>query len=106
MAEVVLNPGSWLNLSNLLEFQGITFWDQFDYPDIPYDTNDVYVTLTDAQARRPDLIALDKYGNDQLLWVLLLANDVDLPNQLVEGQVIRVPAKSTIDILLTPSGTT
>lgn len=106
MAEIVLDPGSWLNLSNLLEYQGVTFWDQFDYPDIPYDTDDIYVTLTDSQAKRPDLIALDNYGNDQLLWVLLLANDLDLPNQFIEGQTIRVPSQTTIDILLTPTGTT
>ena len=106
MSQVVVNPGSWLNLSQLLEFQGIAFWDQIDYPDIPFDDADIYHTLTDAESHRPDLLAFDSYGNAQLLWILLLANDIDLPNQLVEGQVIRIPAKKTINIILAPKNIT
>jgi hypothetical protein len=106
MSQVTVAPGSWLNLSQLLEFNGITFWDATVYPDIPYDPNDMFITLTDSQAARPDLLAYDNYGDPTLMWVILLANSVDLPDQLIEGQTIRIPAKNTIDILLSPSNNT
>lgn len=102
MAQVDITPGSWLNLSQLLDFKGVVFWDQTTYPDIPFSDDDTYLQLTDEQAHRVDLIAFDQYGDPELLWVILLANDVNLPNQLIEGQVIRIPAKATVDLLLAP----
>jgi hypothetical protein len=100
MAEVTPSPGSWLNLTSLLEFKGIIFWDQFDFPDIPFSNDDQYIQLTGLQAQRIDLVASDAYGDAELLWALLLANNCDLPNQFIEGQTIRIPAKETIDQLL------
>ena len=101
MAEIILQPGSWLNLTNLLEFNGVIFWDQTDLPDVPFDDDDTYIQITADQAKRPDLIANDTWGDSDLWWVVLLANDIDLPNQLVEGQTLRLPAKNTIDQILT-----
>lgn len=106
MSQIDITPGSWLNLTQLLTFKGLTFWDLTTYPDIPYDNDDVFLQLTDEQANRIDLVAFDQYGDPELLWVLLLANNVDLPNQFIEGQVIRVPAKSTVDTLLAPPDVT
>jgi Base plate wedge protein 53 len=56
--------------------------------------------LNQIQAQRPDLIAYDAYGDSALMWIILLANNTDLPNQFVENQIIRVPAKSTVDSIL------
>ena len=95
-----VNPASWLNLSRLLEFNGVFFWDHIDLPDIPFSTDDTYVTLTADQAQRIDLVAYDYYGDTRYFWIILQANDVDLPNQFLEGQVIRIPSKDTIDQLL------
>lgn len=104
MAEVNLSPGSWLNLSELLEYKGIIFWDQTEYPEIPFSNDDTFLQLTAGQAARIDLVAYDQYGDPELLWVLMLANNHDLPNQFIEGEVIRVPAKTTIDQILNASG--
>lgn len=104
--EVSLTENSWLNLTNLLEFNGIVFWDQTSYPEIALSPNDVYVQLTADQAPRVDLIAFDAYGDQELFWIILLANDVDYPNQLVEGQTIRIPAQDTVNALLAGSSAT
>lgn len=100
--DLTVSTGSWLNLTQLLEFKGVIFWDQTEYPDIALSDDDTYIQLTDAQAHRIDLIAQDFYGDSELLWILQVANNVDLPNQFVEGQVIRIPAKATVSTLLAP----
>ena len=100
MADVKLSDSSWLHLSRLLEFKGKLFWDQTEYPDIPFDTDDEYLELTDLQAKRIDLLAFEKYGDSELMWVLMLANDKNLPNQFIGGETIRIPAKTTIDSIL------
>lgn len=106
MAEVSLTDGSWLNLTNLLEFNGIVFWDQTLYPDIPFSPNDVFIQLTTDQASRVDLIAFDAYGDAELFWIILLANNVDYPNQLIEGQTIRIPSQKTVDTILSVNSST
>ena len=100
MAEVDVSPTSWLNLTQLLEFNGVVFWDQTEYPDIPYSGDDNYIQLTGAQADRMDLVAFDQYGDSDFLWILLLANNHDYPNQFIEGDLIRVPSIDTINQLL------
>lgn len=102
MAQITISPGSWLNLTELLEFKGTLFWDLTEYPDIPTSDDDEIVQLTQQQAERLDLLASDKYGDPELLWVILLANDIELPNQLREGLILRIPAKATVDDILRP----
>ena len=102
MADLTITQGSWLNRKNLLEYKGVIFWDHTDLPDIEFNDDDQYVQLTAEQARRIDLLAHDTYGDSELMWVILQANGKDLPNQFVEGELIRVPARSTIEQLLSP----
>lgn len=102
MAEVTVSPGSWLNLADLLEYKGLLFWSQTEFPSIPFSDDDQYVALTQEQAKRLDLVAYDTWGDPELIWVVLLANGLDLPNQAREGMTIRLPAKQTIDDLLKP----
>jgi len=102
MAEINISPGSWLNLTRLLDFKGLIFWDQTEYPEIPFSTDDTYVQLEQGQATRLDLIAYDFYDDPELMWVIQVANNLDLPNQAREGMVIRIPARETVDGLLRP----
>jgi hypothetical protein len=95
--EIALQSSSWLQLTNLLEYQGFTFWDATQYPDIAYSDNDQYVCLTRIQADQIDLVADAIYGDPKLYWVLLLANDKFYPNEFTESETIRCPAKTTID---------
>jgi len=100
--EVNVEKQSWLQLTNLLNFNDVIFWDQTEYPDIPISEDDQYITLNQQQSKRIDLIAWDFYGDVNMFWVIMLANDVDLPNQIYEGMVLRLPAQDTIDDILKP----
>lgn len=100
MARVPVLPGSWLNLSRLMEFEGVLFWDQADIPQIEYSDDDRYIQLTAEEAKRLDQVAFRAYGDSELDWIILQANNIDLPNQLVEGQTIRLPGRSTINQVL------
>lgn len=100
MAEIEISKNSWLNLAELLDYKGVLFWDQAFLPEIPFSDDDFYITLTQFQANRIDLIAHEYYGDAQMMWVILHANDVDLPNQFVEGQTIRLPPKEMVSTLI------
>lgn len=95
--ELNVVPGSWLNLTDLLEFQGVVFWDQTDYPDIPFTDSDQYIQLTRLQAQAVDQLAFQVYGDPKLFWVILLANNKFYLDQFIEGETIRVPSKTTVD---------
>lgn len=99
MAQVKIDKNSWLNLTNLLKWNDYTFWDHFDFPDVPHNDNDVYVQLTSVGAHRLDLIANDAYGEPRLMWIILLANDLFYPNQLYDGMTLRIPAPETVETI-------
>ena len=101
--EINVNPASWLNLVNLLQSGEYVFWDGVEYPEIPYDDGDTYITLTRQQATRIDLLAYDYYGESNYFWVILLANNLDYPTDMYEGMVIRMPSADTVEALLQPS---
>lgn len=100
MAEVRLPENSIMNLAELLEYNGVLFWDSGDYPDLPPHEDDVFITLTNENASRPDLIAYQYYGDSNLIWAILLGNNKELPNQFLPSEQIRIPAKASIDLIL------
>lgn len=103
MAEVKVSKGSWLNLTDLLEFKEIIFWGQTEFPEIPFSDDDTYVKLTQQQAKQIDLVAYDFLGDPELYWVILLANNKDMPNQFVQNETIRIPPLAVIEELLKPA---
>ena len=52
------------------------------------------VTLDEDQ--RPDLIALNFYGDPRLYWVILGANDLREKSEVIKGMTIRIPAKESL----------
>lgn len=100
MATVEVSKTSWLNRSTLLSFNGSLFWDQTDLPDVPFADDDTYIQLSDIQAKRIDLVAFEQYGESELMWIIMLANDKNAPNQFIGGEQIRIPSQATIDKLL------
>lgn len=100
MAEIKIKKNSWLNLTKLLRFGEVLFWDHFDFPEVPYSDSDRYVQLSQNGAQRLDLIAYDFYGDATLVWVVQLANNLDYPTQAYEGLTIRLPAMETVQQLL------
>lgn len=69
--------------------------------------DDIFTTITRRQDRRPDLIAFDFYGKQELGWLVLQYNNVvDLNLQLREGTEIRLPNADRVffDLLNSPTG--
>ena len=54
--------------------------------------DDLFLTVSSKQARRPDIIAQDVYQNADLTWLVLQYNNiVDVNVELTEGTEIRLP---------------
>lgn len=76
---------------------------------IQQQDDDLFVTVSNRQARRPDLIAYDYYRNSNLAWLVLQYNNiVDLNTELLEGTEIRLPDRQRVllSILTRPTGGT
>lgn len=70
---------------------GFDFFELTEYPDLPEQPDDIdyLVKTTD----RIDLLAYKFYGDPVLWWVISIANDFELlPNDLVDGETIRIPS--------------
>jgi hypothetical protein len=102
MAEINVSTGSWLNLTELLEFRGIVFWGNTDYPEIPFSEDDTYIRLTQQQAKQIDLVAFDYLGDPELYWIICLANNKDMVNAFLENELIRIPPLRVVEQILTP----
>ncbi len=71
------------------------FWKPTELPDFTSATDDV--TYTVVEGDRIDLLANTFYGDSRLLWVILWANDMVLPDiELVPGLKLRVPSRSRL----------
>ena len=69
--------------------------------------DDLFVTITNRQSRRPDLIAFDFYGKQELGWIVLQFNNiVDVNLELQAGAQIRLPSPDRVffDMLNRPTG--
>lgn len=74
---------------------------------MPKDADDIFVTISNRQDRRPDLIAFDMYGKETLGWLVLQYNNiVDVNLELRAGQTIRLPTPERVffDFLNRPIG--
>lgn len=71
------------------------------------DDDDIFHTITNRQDRRPDLIALDIYNKQELLWIVLQFNNIaDINLELRAGTRIRLPTPDRVffDMLNRPTG--
>lgn len=57
---------------------------------------DIIHTITLDERERPDLVALNFYGDARLYWVILGANGLREKSQLKEGLVIRIPSMNAL----------
>lgn len=58
-------------------------------------------TVTQQEAARPDLIALDLYGTEKLWWCLMQYNGIALFSDFTAGAIIKVPDPSELRFVLT-----
>lgn len=71
------------------------------------EDDDIFLTISSRQDRRPDLIAFDIYGKPDLGWIVLQHNNiVDLNLELRQGTDIRLPNPDRLffDILIKKTG--
>lgn len=82
---------SRLRFAELGIVEGVEFWDVLDLPDLPEQVDDISYQVQGGD--RIDRLATQFYGEPNLWWVIAAANDFeDLPTDLNEGDIIRVPA--------------
>jgi hypothetical protein len=68
------------------------FWSEFRPPAFDPASDDTFYEVKEND--RIDLLAFQFYGDDRLKWVLLVANNITLPEvELVPGLSLRVPSK-------------
>ena len=70
-----------------------------NYRDIPHEVNDHSYVIAKEFAYRPDLLAYDLYGDQNLWWVFQNRNPDTLVDGIFdfkEGTTIRLPKKSTL----------
>lgn len=64
---------------------------------LPSASSDVYVTISQDIANRPDLISQKAYGTPDLWWVIYEYNNiVDPLFDLQVGQIIKIPDKNRV----------
>ena len=99
----IIQTRSRLRFSQVLTTDGVEYWDQVAYPEIPLQPGDHYYTLTDADTL--DTIAAETYGDPSLQWVLAVANGIDLwPMEVHSGDQIRIPDKAYVNTILPKRG--
>jgi hypothetical protein len=80
------------------------FLDVATYRPIPFNTLDVFMTVTPVYQFRPDLLAYDLYSDARLWWVFAARNPNILgPDpyfNMVAGLQIYVPTQSTLQRVL------
>jgi len=84
------------NNSNIKE--GVRFYKNVKYPEIPLSANDIYVIVQSGD--RYDLLANQYYGDKTLWWVIAIANPSIAYGTLTlpEGVQLRIPVNIS-DIL-------
>ena len=57
---------------------------------------DLLHTILPYERYRPDLLALNYYGDARLYWIILAANGLSSSKDLVEGLIVRIPSMTAI----------
>ena len=61
--------------------------------DLSFSDDNSSVHVVDAtEASRPDILANEYYGDEKYAWVILSANNIKTPYQLVQGMKIIIPS--------------
>ena len=64
---------------------------------VPAKTDqDIIHTVLPYENKRPDLTALQYYGDARLYWVILAANDLKESSDYLDGLVVRIPSTTTL----------
>ena len=62
-----------------------------------FENTDVEVVITAKYHQRPDILAFELYGSARLQWLVLQFNSiVDINEEFITGQTVRVPLRSRV----------
>lgn len=88
----------YLNKLRLTSTTGVKFIEQIKRSQlyIKESSEDQYYYVDAGHRYRPDLIALEAYGNPVLYWIILSCNNLKSPLELTTGLTIRIPPLSSI----------
>jgi len=96
---VRVQRGSRLRFGEIVEVDGVEFWDVLDIPEIPPQRDDLIHTVVGPD--RIDLLAHRYYQDSRLWWVIAVANEMEeLPTALNVGDSIRIPAPRYVSQVL------
>lgn len=101
---VRIRDTSRLRFARLITIDGVEHWEMPEYPEIREAPDDIIYTVD--RNDRIDRIATRFYNSPDLWWIIALANELRLlPNDLSEGDKIRVPSGRRVftEILRKPS---
>ena len=88
----VLGPYSRFFDQDLFIINNKKVWGTWEIPEIPNSPNDIYHTVTQADAGRLDLISYEYYKTPELKWVIASVNGIFFPaEEIVENLVLRIP---------------
>lgn len=76
------------------------YLDFLNFRNLPNVTSDVKFTVTSQYAYRPDLLAYDLYGDQNLWWIFAVRNKNVIKDPIYDmyaGQEIYLPQRQTID---------
>ena len=92
---ISLGSRSRLRFKELLEINGVTFWELDELPVVPDQVDDIYYMVT--QTDRIDLLSTTFYGDSNMWWVIAVANNLNLlPSELVPGTTLRIPSPNYV----------
>ena len=93
---VEINASSRLLFGELLEVDGVEFWDTIVLPvNRPRQSDYVY---TVEQNDHIDMLAERFYQTPVLWWVIAWANDLEIiPTDLKEGMTLLIPSKEFVE---------
>ena len=93
--KIRIPKNSVLRYAELVEVEKFIFWRPVQLP--VFEPRDSDVQHLVARGDRIDLLAKRFYGDDRLLWIILWANDINLPElDIYPGVVLLIPARRRI----------
>ncbi len=92
---MALHKNSPLRFSSMISLDGFKFWQPVSLPKFIERDTDILYDFVDGDTVWK--LAYDRYGDTRLFWVILWANDIDLPEvDLYPGRTIRIPTRKRV----------
>lgn len=87
----VFSESSFLKTTRVIRTEdGVDSWDLFEPPDLTERPGDLSFVID--RPIRPEQISLSLYNDENLWWVIALANNIRVPySELYPGRTLRIP---------------